>query len=235
METYDQYVQLMRKPFRCVRLHLLSLFLPADDQRALRDTRAQVCEIIAARFVMRLSDADAIEYCLYQLPMFPLEHRKTRRVQNDSSTDDLQLDENSALLAEAQPSKDIPQVFDHRPDWDDGDAQQSIFACSGLTALEVAVIAEAKHFLSRSTVQDIINGIWYGKITFEETGSVEAPIVPKLYDRATDSLVTRLKVPRYRKSFEILFYLGLLALCCAVPSQGHVSGVSGSQNIPGLN
>lgn len=178
---------------------------------------------------MRLSEIDAIEYCLHQLPIFPQGYHNKWPAETRLGVDDVQLDENSALLADS--AKDIPQHFDHRPDWDDDDAQKSISACFGLTALEIAVVAEAKHFLSRSTVQDVVNGIWYGKITFEETGSTEAAMVPKLYDRATDSVVTRLKVPIYMKSFEIVFYLCLFLLCCSVPAPEHIGRVSSSQNL----
>lgn len=170
---------------------------------------------------MRLSDIDAMEYCLYQLPTLDV-----------LSGNDIQLDEASGLLSNTvQPglADNVPKNFDHRPDWSGSEAQNTISLCAGLTALEIAVVAEAKHFLSRTKVQEITNGIWLGRITFEETGFVHAPRVPRLYNKAKDSIATRLKVPIYIKSFELLFYLGFFILCCFISYQEHESGVRNFQ------
>lgn len=205
----------------CVKWYLSSLLLPADDQNALRDTRAHVCEIIAARFVMRLSDADAMEYCLHQLPDFCSKPSNKSRRSTVSDADDAQIDENSSLLPlsyQAAQAEDIRQSFDYRPHWNRSNEQNSIFVCSGLTALEIAVAAGAKHFLSRSKVQDIIHGVFDGTIIFHTANGIR---IPRFYDRNTDSMVTRLKVPRYIKSFEAVFHLGLFILCYFVVSEEH--------------
>lgn len=41
--------------------------LEADD-RGLNETRANACEIVAWRFLSRISERDAVDYCLYELP-----------------------------------------------------------------------------------------------------------------------------------------------------------------------
>lgn len=205
----------------CVRWHLSSILLLADDQSALRDSRAYVCEIIAARIIMRFSDADAMDYCLHQLPKVPLRSLKKSRRGAAANEDDVQVGENSALLSpsyQAAQDNDIPRNFDHRPNWNDSDAQNCIFLCSGLTALEIAVAAGAKHFLSRSKVQGVIHGVFYGNIIFH---TAHAERIPRFYDRNTDSIVTRLKVPRYIKSFEAAFYFSLFMLCYFVVSEEH--------------
>ena len=38
------------------------------DDRGLNETRANACEIVAWRFLSRISERDAVDYCLYELP-----------------------------------------------------------------------------------------------------------------------------------------------------------------------
>lgn len=56
----------------------------------------------------------------------------------------------------------------------------SVFA--GLNALEIAAVAEAKHFMSQRVVQKIVNGIWYGEIVFWESVSVHSKKRAQLYN-----------------------------------------------------
>lgn len=75
-----------------------------------------------------------------------------------------------------------------------------------LNALEIAAIADAKRFLSQHVVQKIINGIWNGKIIFWDRLSVHSVKKPRFYNQHTADPFCRLRVPKYLKAFEVLFF-----------------------------
>jgi hypothetical protein len=87
---------------------------------------------------------------------------------------------------------------------------------TNLNALEIAAIADAKRFLSQHTVQKIITGIWNGDIIFWDqlsTGSVKRP---RFYNPHTADPFCRLRVPKYLKAYEIMFFGSFLVLYYAV-------------------
>lgn len=86
----------------------------------------------------------------------------------------------------------------------------------GLNALEIAAIADAKKFLSQRLVQKIIYGIWIGDITFWESLSIHTQKKPGFYNKRTADPYSRLRVPKYIKAFEVLFFASFLALYYAV-------------------
>ena len=85
-----------------------------------------------------------------------------------------------------------------------------------LNALEIAAIADAKHFLGQTVVQKIVTGIWNGDIIFWDSLSVHATKKPRFYNRATADVFSRLRVPKYLKSFEVVFFASFLCLYYAV-------------------
>ncbi|OAQ99385.1 hypothetical protein LLEC1_05176 [Akanthomyces lecanii] len=97
-----------------------------QHDQTLSDARASACEIVAWRFLARLSDADALRFCL--------------------------------------------------------------------------------------VVQRIVAGIWHGEIIFWDSLSVHATKTPRLYDPHKTDLYSRLRVPKYLKTFEALFFLVFLYL-----------------------
>ncbi|KAK8250040.1 hypothetical protein IWZ00DRAFT_292799 [Phyllosticta capitalensis] len=88
-----------------------------------------------------------------------------------------------------------------------------------LNALEIAVVCEAKKFLNQKVVQEIINGIWTGDIVFWERLTVNAVKKPRYHNQAVGDPWCRLRVPRYMKSFEMAFFLAMLALFYVVSLQ----------------
>jgi hypothetical protein len=38
------------------------------DDRGINETRANACEIVAWRFLSKISERDAVDYCFYELP-----------------------------------------------------------------------------------------------------------------------------------------------------------------------
>lgn len=85
-----------------------------------------------------------------------------------------------------------------------------------LNALEIAAIANAKRFLSQHVVQKIITGIWNGDIIFWDSLSVHSTKEPRFYNPVTADPFSRLRVPKYLKCWEVLFFGIFLALYYAV-------------------
>lgn len=104
-----------------------------------------------------------------------------------------------------------------------------------LNALEIAAVADAKRFLSQHVVQKIITGIWNGDIVFwdgtfrcfsiqkvdgaDKNSSeltVDAVKKPRFYNKATADPFSRLRVPRYLKGFEVVFFIAFLFLYYSV-------------------
>ncbi|KAL8734257.1 MAG: hypothetical protein Q9181_003269 [Wetmoreana brouardii] len=135
-----------------------------------------------------------------------------------------------------------PQGQDHSQTWGsrmsetvDGDPALSFVS---LNALELATVAGAKRFLSQRVVQNVVNGIWAGDIIFWESlsthtkkraqiyhpryGQRGAIIVHSLFkvQRLVDCRKAdpycRLRVPKYQKAFEAVFFAIFLILYYAV-------------------
>lgn len=85
-----------------------------------------------------------------------------------------------------------------------------------LNALEIAAIADAKRFLSQHIVQKIITAIWSGDIVFWDSLSVHSTKKVRFYNPRTADPFSRLRVPKYLKSWEVLFFCIFLALYYAV-------------------
>jgi hypothetical protein len=85
-----------------------------------------------------------------------------------------------------------------------------------LNALEIAAVADAKRFLSQAVVQKIITGIWNGDIIFWDRLSVHTEKKPRFYNHNTADPFSRLRVPKYLKAFEVVFFALFLALYYAV-------------------
>lgn len=81
-----------------------------------------------------------------------------------------------------------------------------------LNTLEIAAVSGAKKFLSQRAIQDIVDGIWYGKIVFWNRLKLNAVKKPRFHNKRSGDYWCRLRVPRYMKIFEILFFLCFLGL-----------------------
>ena len=106
-------------------------------------------------------------------------------------------------------------------DDDDEEDEDPTAPFTSLNALEIAAIADAKRFLSQHIVQKIITGIWNGDIIFWDQLSVDSIKRPRYYNRTTADPFSRLRVPKYLKSFEVLFFLSFLGLFYATLVERH--------------
>lgn len=171
---------------------------------------------MAWQFLNSLTDRDVIDYLLLELPpasspdSAPSSGAVDHHHQNSqSATHD---DERTPLLDAANGD-----YFGTRSD----DAANPRFGslksrCENLSALEIAAVGGAKKFLSQRPIQKVINGLWRGDIVFWETLSINSVKRPRKYNRKQADPFSRLRVPRYLKVFETLFFAIFLALYYAV-------------------
>lgn len=205
------------------------------EDKGLADARANACEIVAWRFLTHLSEREAVDFCLYEIPEHvPSEGRPS------GDEEEGEVDEHSALLAQAwtgtadsarkalnqsgnqkrnlllQSISRLTMSMTADADDDDDDDDDPTASFTNLNALEIAAIADAKRFLSQSVVQKIITGIWNGDIIFWDNLSVHSIKKPRFYNPATADPFSRLRVPKYLKAFEVLFFASFLFLYYAV-------------------
>ncbi|TGO90855.1 hypothetical protein BPOR_0048g00040 [Botrytis porri] len=206
--------------------------LDLEDDRGINETRASACEIVAWRFLSRVSERDAVDFCLYELPSPTLQRSTDGAVEEPEES---QATEHSTLLPQfrerdsppstRQPSRNkktellrsishMGSFFTHDDMDDDEDDPTSSF--TGLNALEIAAVADSKKFLAQRIVQKIITGIWKGDITFWESLSEHTQKKAQFYNRKKSDPFSRLRVPRYIKAFEVLFFASFLFLYYAV-------------------
>ncbi|KAF4630386.1 hypothetical protein G7Y89_g7750 [Cudoniella acicularis] len=197
--------------------------LQIDDPR-INETRAVACEIVAWRFLTRISERDAVDFCLYEIP-------PPADADLDSDLDTSDLSERSSLLPQfrARDSTVLERPGSRRSELEE--AMNSIGAPSqswrdnhksgkadptssftGLTGLEIAVVADCKKFLSQQIIQKIITGIWKGDIMFWGNLSEHAVKKPQFYSRTESDAFSRLRVPMYIKTFEFVFFTTFLIL-----------------------
>lgn len=220
---------------RTLKWHFSTL---EPDDRGLNETRANACEIVSWRFLTRLSGRDAVDFCLYELPPSETpddeELPEARNRNNAAITDP---DESSRLLPENRaPDHSLPRPTTSRStrqqlmrtviqlgnhvfadnDGEEEEEEDPTSSFTGLNALEIAAVADAKKFLSQRLVQKIIYGIWTGDIVFWESLSVHTQKKAQFYNKKKSDPFTRLRVPKYIKTFEVLFFATFLALYYAV-------------------
>ncbi|KAI1876863.1 uncharacterized protein JN550_000935 [Neoarthrinium moseri] len=205
------------------------------DEKGVSEARANACEIVAWRFLTRLSEREAVEFCLYEIP-----DPKYIAAPSQSAPDRGESNERTALLGSSTPHSDdslengkrirtgtqrrnqlmqslskltMSMHFDSDEEEDETDPTAPFIH---LNALEIAAIADAKRFLSQHVVQKIITGIWSGDIIFWDRLSVGSVKKPRFYNLHTADPFCRLRVPKYLKAYEVVFFGGFLFLYYAV-------------------
>ncbi|PQE03679.1 ion transporter protein [Rutstroemia sp. NJR-2017a BBW] len=200
------------------------------DDRGINETRANACEIVAWRFLSRVSERDAVDFCLYDLPEPTLQRPSCP---SEPVADTSEHTEHSSLLPQfrdrdspgtSRPASrkrtDLLRQISHMGTFfadglvDDEEDPTSSF--TGLNGLEIAAVADCKKFLSQRIVQKIITGIWNGDITFWESLSEHTQKKAQFYNRKKSDPFSRLRVPRYIKAFEVLFFASFMFLYYAV-------------------
>ncbi|KAF2796726.1 hypothetical protein K505DRAFT_237110 [Melanomma pulvis-pyrius CBS 109.77] len=201
-----------------------SLLEEASDEPGVNEARGYACEYVAWQFLTHLSERESIDFLLYELPPAPLASEQQDAElgydapQNGNTRHESS--EESPLLLNSSRYGRTSSYFGT----DSVHASTTVAARSdeftskweNLSALEIAAVSQSKKFLSQRPVQKIINGVWRGDIVFWETLSINSVKCPKLYNRNRSDPFSRLRVPRYLKIFETIFFATFLALYYAV-------------------
>ncbi|KAH6685945.1 hypothetical protein F5X68DRAFT_17752 [Plectosphaerella plurivora] len=205
--------------------------------RGFSEARANACEIVAWRFLTRLSEREAVSYCLYEIP----DPKDSAHPASDvPANGDEEANEGSPLLPQSQfpvrvrrastePAGSSTKRYQLLSSLSrltmsmhgEGDEQEEeesdpTAPFKSLNALEIAAVADAKRFLSQHIVQKIVTGIWNGDIIFWDSLSVKAEKKPRFYNPRTADPYSRLRVPLYLKVWEVLFFCVFLFLYYAV-------------------
>ncbi|TVY48864.1 Calcium channel [Lachnellula occidentalis] len=198
------------------------------DDRKLNDTRAHACEMVAWELLTRMSERDAVDFCLYELPALSRQEDESRESTVPSA---LNPNERSSLLPQfraqglSTPTRpgsrrsELLQSVSHMKIsglMDDEDEEDPMTSFTGLNGLEIAAVADCKRFLSQRIVQKIVTGIWNGDITFWDGLNEKTLKKPQFYSKSQPDPFTRLRVPRYIKAFEIAFFATFLVIYYAV-------------------
>ncbi|OTA69129.1 ion transporter [Hypoxylon sp. EC38] len=206
-----------------------------NDGRGVSEARANACEIVAWRFLTRLSEREVVEFCLYEIPD---DCERDDPSQVDEPADGGESNERTALIRNTSRSsspgscsdyhhsgtsrrnnllKSISKLTMSRHASDVEELEEDPTApFTHLNALEIAAIADAKRFLSQHVVQKIITGIWNGEIIFWDRLSVHSEKKPRVYNPNTADPFSRLRVPKYLKAYEVAFFIGFLMLYYSV-------------------
>jgi hypothetical protein len=192
----------------------------------LEEARAFACEIVAWRFLTRLSEREAVDFCLYEIP-------EISENEHPAANGDEESNEHSPLLAQGwsgsmggrrsivpagssskryQLLQAISRLTMSLTADEEEDEEDPTTPFVGLNALEIAAIANAKRFLSQHVVQKIITGIWNGDIIFWDSLSVHATKQPRYYNATKSDPFSRLRVPKYLKCWEVMFFALFLFL-----------------------
>ncbi|KAI1767255.1 hypothetical protein GGR53DRAFT_482761 [Hypoxylon sp. FL1150] len=202
-----------------------------NDGRGIGEARANACEIVAWRFLTRLSEREAVDFCLYEIP----DNCENDVSDAEAPADGGESNERTALLSHASRSSSpdrnqFPgslrrnQLFlsvskltmsRHASDVEQLDDDPTA-PFIHLNALEIAAIADAKRFLSQHVVQKIITGIWNGEIIFWDRLTVHSEKKPRFYNPSTADPFSRLRVPKYLKAYEVAFFIAFLILYYSV-------------------
>ncbi|KAG9259132.1 uncharacterized protein F5Z01DRAFT_26514 [Emericellopsis atlantica] len=221
-----------------------------ENEQGLGPTRSSACEIVAWRFLTRFPERVALDYCLYEIPeaqlpsqmgplaaqtsqdpednaeLAPLLSRfsaRTDRSNSISAPTGSKTKRSELLFSLSRLTEGSHDSASAGPDDEDPSA-----AFEGLNALEIAAVADAKRFLSQHVVQKILTGIWNGQIVYWDALSLHARKQPRFYHPDRADPYSRLRVPKYMKCWEVVFFGIFLCLFYAVlivPPKDRLTGV----------
>lgn len=160
--------------------------------RGINETRGLACELIAWRYLTHLSEREVLDHVLYELPPseeparegdadvgrpFPTEHGGNQAINpahDEGETAPLMSDFRPSSKARDALARSISAtVIQKGGDSEaDGFEHELVSSFENMNALEIAVVADAKKFMSQRIVQKVVDGIWDGRIIFWESLSL---------------------------------------------------------------
>ncbi|KAF2734929.1 hypothetical protein EJ04DRAFT_223379 [Polyplosphaeria fusca] len=186
----------------------------SSDEPGVNAARGYACEYVAWQFLTNLTEREAIDSLLFELTSPPSSPdasgaQSGTGITGDTSNEQTPLLESSQYSQSSYFATDTVVGSTTAATRDSGEFTSQF---QNLSALEIATVSGSKKFLSQRPVQKIINSVWRGDIVFWETLGVNSVKCPKLYNRRRADPFCRLRVPRYMKVFETLFFTTFLAL-----------------------
>jgi hypothetical protein len=205
-----------------------------DTDAGLNESRALACELVAWQFVTFLSEKELIDNLLYELPqeidIRPSGTQTPTPAQPDDASESSPLLRSGSVEHGAILRPPRRNVIDEAPHFSNGGTLGTLpsedddkirkhnleESMAGMNALEIASVCGAKKFLSQSPVQQVVTDIWNGDVIFWESLSIHAVKKARVYNKRVADPFTRLRVPKYQKVFQVLFFLAFLTLYYAV-------------------
>ncbi|KAA8899392.1 hypothetical protein FN846DRAFT_990157, partial [Sphaerosporella brunnea] len=161
-------------------------------------TRASACELVACDLTSSLSAVEALQYLCHELPVAETEGAEP----TESTESTFLLSGRTGGTGSSDPESGRKKQFEGTNNG----------STSGMTTLEIAILADCKKFISHRPVQRIINGIWDGSISFWKSLDVDGSKSPHFFNPRKSDPFCRLRVPKYQKVFEAIFFATLLGL-----------------------
>jgi hypothetical protein len=138
-----------------------------NDEPGINEARGYACEFVAWQFIASLSEREAVDFLLYELPS-PSSPNSSPASEELSNTG-----QDAAAVSEATAETPLLRSlqYSHTSSYFGTDSVDVATARSkrpdnfgsqfvNLSALEIASVSGSKKFLSQRAVQKIINGIW---------------------------------------------------------------------------
>ena len=130
-----------------------------EDRYGINNARSLTCEVVAVECIGYLNEHDIVQYLTFEIP-----GRGQSGHESDRGPD--VVDEASELLGNSVGNRSTTHASGSSTPGGgsgsgvEGDPAQAIAsAYGGLNALEIAIVAEAKHFLSQKSVQRVVDGM----------------------------------------------------------------------------
>lgn len=131
-----------------------------EDRHGVNNARALACEVVAVDCVGFLNEHDVVQYLGFEIPgkieeSSPAESSETASLLEQSNNENSSRNgRNNSATASGLTTPNGLEYGDE----EDADAKIAA-AYSGLNALEIAIVAEAKYFLSQKSVQRVVDGM----------------------------------------------------------------------------
>lgn len=210
-----------------------------SEDPKLSESRALACEVVAFDLVLTFSERELIDQLLRDLPTKQEDAQTGLGILQNTGADLEDGHETSPLLANERHHNIRPNILRRPTNRFTNLSSSSVFVrdvaeehddlateMAGLNALEIGAVAKCKKFMSQKPVQAVVEDIWNGNIIFWEDLHAESKKVPRIYNPRTADPFTRLRVPKYQKTFQVAFFVAFLAVYLAVVFQRRRRSVS---------
>lgn len=233
MKILVDHLRKCKEPFLIFSLLWCKLDFAAKaggDETTVDCARGYACEIAAMRILRKYDSGEVLTALTNDYKAFAEDDQPSNAPQSqnkrNTSTGQRPLGERSPLLnvdaAFEDPSsrtRSSSGLFAGLVEDLERSSSKDRIGGDSFTALEVAIVAEAKYFTSAHIVQDILTEIWHGDIIFWNDISEHGKKKAQYYNKDVDARFcnfARLRVPQYSFIIESLNFFILAALYLVV-------------------